>query len=373
MPSQTNPLFLLYAVVIAQFVQLIVLLTRRETGSRSRRPWLLMLAVMLTLIVIEFALTWSGYLRSVPWLMGMSYAVPFLIGPLLYGYLREEGEKLALRDFVHLLPFVWAMVTQLGFFGLSAATKLEVYEEEIVTEAYFHEWGYIRGIFLKALHLAVYVWWMRAWEKDEPGRGLWGASAVFALLWAIHGGLLWMGWPGYALTYSVQMVLMGGLAVWLHWKLSVRRVAPTGNQPVVPTANGEPETRRPKYRKSGLAEKDIDEIAARVSRYMEEERPFLHASLRLADLANGAGVPPHHLTEVLNQHFGQKFTDYVNGYRVAEAKQLLTDAQNDPTMLAVAYAAGFNSKNSFNRAFRKFTGLSPTEYKKEGASGGMGR
>jgi len=63
---------------------------------------------------------------------------------------------------------------------------------------------------------------------------------------------------------------------------------------------------------------------------------------------------------------GQNFYDFINRYRILEAKQLLTNPK-DPkiTVLEVLYEVGFNSKSSFNTLFKKYTGLTPTEFRKK--------
>jgi AraC-like DNA-binding protein len=67
---------------------------------------------------------------------------------------------------------------------------------------------------------------------------------------------------------------------------------------------------------------------------------------------------------LINEHLIVNFLDFVNRYRVGEAQRLLQDEENDQyTLLAVAKEAGFNSKAPFNRAFKKYTGMSPSRYR----------
>jgi AraC-like DNA-binding protein len=76
----------------------------------------------------------------------------------------------------------------------------------------------------------------------------------------------------------------------------------------------------------------------------------------------------HHLSQVLNQKLGLSFYDYINTYRVNEAKILLTDAARaDHKIAAIAYDAGFNSLSAFNDVFKKMTGQTPSQYRKQPA------
>lgn len=100
--------------------------------------------------------------------------------------------------------------------------------------------------------------------------------------------------------------------------------------------------------------------------YMQTQKPYLEPELTLEDLAQRLGTRPKLLSVALNDGLGQHFFDYVNHYRIDAAKQLLTNPP-DPklTVLEVMYEVGFNSKSSFNTLFRKYTGQTPSEYKKQ--------
>ena len=79
-------------------------------------------------------------------------------------------------------------------------------------------------------------------------------------------------------------------------------------------------------------------------------------------------MPARDLSQALNGVLGVSFSDFVNGYRVDEAKRLLRDpARQDDTILAVLYDAGFNSKSAFNRVFKLRTGETPSSYRRSAA------
>ena len=100
---------------------------------------------------------------------------------------------------------------------------------------------------------------------------------------------------------------------------------------------------------------------------MQKERPYLESELTLPKLADLLQVPPHHLSQVINESLGQNFFDFVNAHRVEEAQRLLRDPERSAyTVLAIAEEAGFNSKTAFNTAFKKVTGKTPTEFRQQG-------
>lgn len=96
-----------------------------------------------------------------------------------------------------------------------------------------------------------------------------------------------------------------------------------------------------------------------------EQRIFLEPELTLSELARRIGTNASVLSKVINSSYGQNFNDFVNHYRVEEVIRLMGEqAYRNYTLLAVAYDAGFNSKSTFNRAFKKVTGSLPKDYQK---------
>ncbi len=121
----------------------------------------------------------------------------------------------------------------------------------------------------------------------------------------------------------------------------------------------------PKYQKSGLTPEKAKEFLDELTHLMTTEKPYLNDDLTLQELATRLAISPNHLSQLLNEHVNQTFFDFVNAYRVEEARRLLQDAESEHlTVLAIAYDAGFTSKSSFNAAFKKFTGLTPSQFKK---------
>jgi len=100
--------------------------------------------------------------------------------------------------------------------------------------------------------------------------------------------------------------------------------------------------------------------------YMEQEKPYLDFDLTLQKLAKQIDIIDKELSVLINHHIGQHFFDFVNEYRIAEAKRLLENPDKKTlTILEILYQVGFNSKSSFYTAFKKITGKTPVLYRKE--------
>jgi ligand-binding sensor domain-containing protein/AraC-like DNA-binding protein len=104
----------------------------------------------------------------------------------------------------------------------------------------------------------------------------------------------------------------------------------------------------------------------KIQAFVEKEKPYLDANLTAAKLAQALGMSKKNLSQVINQEFNLNFKNFINKYRVEEArKKLLDPREQDFVLMKIALDVGFNSKSVFNEAFKKFTGMSPSEYRKK--------
>lgn len=107
------------------------------------------------------------------------------------------------------------------------------------------------------------------------------------------------------------------------------------------------------------------ELINRVITYMEEKKPYLDSELTLSKLAKDLNMSRSQLSQLINDGIGDNFYDFVNKYRVEQVKKLMVDPDvKNYNMLGLALEAGFKSKSTFNLIFKRFTGLTPTEYRK---------
>ena len=127
-------------------------------------------------------------------------------------------------------------------------------------------------------------------------------------------------------------------------------------------ASPSPPPAKKKYGKSGMSAQDEALVAERMVRYIEGERAFLDEALTLGKVAQAVGCSPQWVSEYLNKTLSTTFFDYINGQRVDEFLRLATSQRAGLSVLDLAMAAGFRSRSTFNLAFKKKTGLTPTEW-----------
>jgi AraC-like DNA-binding protein len=123
---------------------------------------------------------------------------------------------------------------------------------------------------------------------------------------------------------------------------------------------------RMKYSTTSISGERMENALAELQALIEGEKIYLDPDLTLQKLAKRLKIHYNQLSRIINERFGVSFKNYINGYRVEEAKRLLADpAERDRNIIDIMYDAGFYSKSTFNTAFRKFTGMSPSEFRKK--------
>jgi AraC-like DNA-binding protein len=120
-----------------------------------------------------------------------------------------------------------------------------------------------------------------------------------------------------------------------------------------------------KYKTSRLTKEEAELWIDKLNRYIALNKPYLAADLTLNQLAEALDISPRTLSQIINEYFNQNFIDYINRLRIEESKLLLLDSMDRKTVLEILYAVGFNNKSAYNIAFKRATGLTPTEFRKK--------
>lgn len=119
-----------------------------------------------------------------------------------------------------------------------------------------------------------------------------------------------------------------------------------------------------KYETSSLHGPHKKRMQDKLLEHMRIHKPYLDSSCSLSRLSKELSVSSNHLSQLINETYNQNFYDFINEYRIEESKKLLeNNGFRKKTILEIAYEVGFNSKTTFNNAFRKYTGVTPREYR----------
>ena len=120
-----------------------------------------------------------------------------------------------------------------------------------------------------------------------------------------------------------------------------------------------------KYRTSRIDKEMTDRARDKIKSLMESEKLYLDPDLNLKDLSARLKIHSNYISRIINEQFKMSYNDYVNMHRIEDVKQKLSDPEkNAKTVLEIMYETGFYSKSVFNTAFKKFTGITPSEYRR---------
>jgi AraC-like DNA-binding protein len=369
----TWAVLLLFAAAQGFFLALVLLTHRR--GNRRANIVLAILVLLIALRLVETVGYWTKYLGLFPhfWLSTASFS--FLFGPLLYFYAKflagaNSGPRK--KDGWHLLPFLCYLAWLTRFYRLPLEIKLEILEKYIAVENPRLEWPYFVIFLAQILHMLSYTWLTlrllnaRARSLKETSSSIesislnWlkrltlGFGGCVLLTFLYMAALQW----GLAYSRAIDALVLLSLAALIYAISYVGLRHPEIFSGVLAVKNV------PKYEKSTLTPARASAYVSKLLHLMESERLFARSELKLQDLAHQLDISPHHLSQIINERLGQNFFEFINHYRVAEAQKLLIDPQKQQfTILSLALEVGFNNKASFNAAFKKHTGMTPSQFR----------
>ncbi len=319
------------------------------------------------------------YHAAFPHLIGSTFTITFLLGPLLFFYVEALNDRacaLKKSHLLHLLPFIAGTAYLFPFYLHDGAYKIEFFQKvraEGLPVDFFAIWG------LECLHVIFYFFLAlqsierhaskikNAFSSVEKINLQWLRKLTMAniCIWALFFAAFVLyffkveidpfGVMDYAFGYAMSILVYG------IGYMGLKQPAIFAGMPLEPPAL--PDSK--KYERSSLAPDKAQAYARQLAHCMETRQPFKNAELTLQALAAQLAIPPNHLSQVINELFGQNFYDFVNKYRVQEAQKALRDrSKRHLTILAIAYEAGFNSKSAFNAAFKKHANQTPSQYQK---------
>ncbi len=316
----------------------------------------------------------SKYILRVPHLAKTELPLLFLIGPLFYFYVRAlTGRQFKLHEklWLHALPAGLCLISLLPFYLLSASEKirhLEVEHQQPCAHCLIITWLFIIQLFayliaairMVVVHFAGIKQSHSSIEKINL-RWLQYLLSVFVIVWMVTLVIQLSAATPQAFNYAWLLV---AVVMFLIGYMGLRQPEIfAGEENLTSVSDIFP---KKKYEKSTLTTEKARDYLARLQKLMATEKPFLDKDLTLNSLAEKLALPSHHLSQIINERLQQNFFEFVNSYRVEEAKRLLTDPANKHLNLSeIGLEAGFNSVSSFNSVFKKFAQITPSRYQKQ--------
>jgi AraC-like DNA-binding protein len=295
--------------------------------------------------------------------------LPFLTVPLIFLYVRALTTRMhsfPKRDFLHFIPFILCCTYLLPYYLQGREAKLAYLISEYNYPS-LGSWYYVRSaliILQAALYLALTILTILAFVREGRRQSSAADKAVlFQVRFFVTGFLIIfaVGLLRYLFDHTAKTNLLVplGASVFIYalGYVSFR------NPQVLARADEPPPTK--KYEWSSLTAETSERYLKRLLQSMEQEKLYLDAELTVSKLAEKLSIPPPHLSQTINERLNQNFVDFINTYRVEEAKRKLLDPlKRHYSVLAIAEEAGFNSKSSFNSVFKKHARMTPSEFRK---------
>jgi AraC-like DNA-binding protein len=354
-------------IVLGIFV---IVLINSKSGRKTRaNTFLSILLAALTFSI--FHLKYAGDVITHFSIKAYSLGDPtfLLIAPLLWFYVVElTGGRIRINisTFAHFIPFLLVIFFSLAFrsflsntslthlldayprlpfkiFWLTTAIQFSSYQYKI-----HRKWSAYQRLITQEVSSTedINITWVRFFTAVFLVVNFSFLVSLFAI---IHLDVTQWTWKSVGIILSLSIFALGYKGILQKEILFVEFPLETERHPSILTTEQKPDQM----------------LIQRLQQYMENEKPYLDPELSLSGLAKAMGLNRNQLSQLINTGIGENFYDFINKYRVEEVKRLMIDpAKQNYNLLGIALEAGFKSKSTFNLIFKRFTGLTPSEYKK---------
>lgn len=379
------------------FASLQLLLARGGDPVANR---IMALFMMVTCLVLAIFYVYEYWMVFFPNVLLLHIPIIYFLPPLLWLYvarLTSADKALSFKGVsVHFLPCLVAVLLMAPFFSLPGIEKLEWFAfpmpilASIIDISDIQRWMgmiyypirfgavvvgftyFVKAHFLLVKHRetvenefsnieAVSLNWLRYL--------VWTYIAIyFFFLLAVLGGIWQLQLPYVLMSMAVLGAIL--LSIFGFFGISQVRIyypeqGPSsdvgGDSAYAAGAADKGGETTEKYKYSPLSESQIEGICRDLESFLRSSKLYLDADLKIGELAAQLQLPSRDVSRVINGVKKQNFLEFINAYRIAEAKEMLVSSDN--TVLDIAMQAGFNSKSAFYTAFKKVAGMTPTEFR----------
>lgn len=377
----------------------ILLLSKGIRNDNKASLWLSAFIFLCAMYISPFMLGYAGWYSRNPY-REIMFFVPFqqlfLIGPVIYFYtqsLLNKSFKLSKKDIIHFLPailyFIYSIVILIT--DKFILNELYFYADERDKDLAF--WYQMSGLISMVFYLVLSIRFYSAYKKiayqvvsfADTILFVWVQRFLFAFLiilllrvvffisnpeWGQFGSKFWyylcfsvlfyyISISGY--TNSVRAIIAFRTSLFGYESSYLLKEYETEE-----TENDEEDLIETPAKKETKEFSDFDKWKIKIEELMTTKKLFENPELTLSDVSQELQINPRKVSRIINQGFEMNFNDFINKYRTeAVIKKIQTGEHDMKTLLGIAFDCGFNSKSTFNRAFKKHTSLTPKEYIKK--------
>ncbi|MCE2612794.1 AraC family transcriptional regulator [Flavobacteriaceae bacterium D16] len=359
---------------IGYFFSLLMWILFNVRGYREQRLSDKLLGWIMFILAMELQDYTFGFAGiNVLWneLNGFPRGVSLLFGPIVYFYFRAQVNrtfKLGKKHLWHFAPYLLYFIYEISAFlqGPEAVQLRQESDYNLILSYVFRITIWASYIYYLSKCLLIYkkyrAWSIHQFSNTELINFNWFRDFLYAMIfWLLFKEVMnvldaffdldfyqdW--WWNLALVAVAFYIGLAGIAQRQPAKIQFAMDLQENPGDLEPTLD------------NGI-DSDKSGIAKRLASLMEKDRLFLQPDLNLDELAQHLQTSRPQVSAAINQVFKQNFNDYVNSLRIEEFLRLCQMNSEKYTLLSLAYDSGFNSKATFNRAFKKIKGCSPVEF-----------
>lgn len=356
-----------------------LLFTKPVAEGRYANRWLAVFMLALTAVFLDDCFVILNLGKEIPFSTEFLGLFILSVGPAFYLSVRAYTSPTPVRlrgNMLHFLPFLLLLVASIWFVQLDSRALSKLSDEidkdmaSLVATVVF---------LFNIIQLIVYCGLsLRLINRHRQAVATFASSPDFVdlswLRYFLYGVsflvVVWLTTVVFPiLNPYVTILYLAGVFYMAYYALNQREIFPfseadkTAIAEVIEEATASPVT-RDEAKKNLLPPDELADAKQRLLASMKQEKLYLDNELTLPKLAEVTQLSIHKLSYLLNNDFGQNFYQFVNSYRIEEAKQLLLNPKMSHLSIeGIAYEAGFNSKSVFNTTFKKTTGASPSEFR----------
>ena len=340
--------------------------------------------------VILFLILYSEYILLFPHVFKTGLPLNFLIAPFSYLYVRAvllNEKKFQKRDVIHLIPFFIVLINYIPFYLLPVNEKVTVIQNSLNywPDTFKYQAGFLPENFsiLFRLILAI-IYLVLQWNLILSYKKVHKESSIqiqisnvlkWLKLFTITSTVIFFGIIGFMLTvfflpsYYNDDLLMQipsllvsvGFFVMAAYLLTHPEIL--SGLPFVKYKEVPSDVINDKSYMFPYINEDYKLEMERIVDYFKTEKPYLNKDLNINQVSVALAIPSRELSFIINNHFGQRFNDFLNKYRIEYiTKKINKEYLSNYTIEGIASEAGFASKSTFNLAFKKYHQCTPTEY-----------
>lgn len=357
----------LIGVVLGLIVSLICWIYPRNRRSSIQLLGTSVFSLTLTLFI--FFTYESRVILYMPHLYQTSFITTLLYLPFSFLFIRGivQGDKAELtwRDLIHAIPVLLFLADYSAIYLLSAADKVK-----LLTHGVTSPYDFIKGHFLpayihKPLRFLLFLLYTGLQFRLITHLSHKLKKWIVPYLAAQFGLILYYVLNQFTLGHETGPFINTLISAYLLFIAISLLLNPNilYNHYVVSLAETKLIERVKHDMTHDSLKEKADMIATRLTNYMNTEMPYLRHGYSIHSLSSDLQIQAYQLSFCLNHHLGISFSDYLNKHRVEHSKKLIREGVSQIyTLEALAYECGFNNRNSFTTAFKRFTGVTPSEF-----------